>query len=64
MPIEVVHGDADTIVPAHIHAEVLIGDVPRGALKILPGQGHMLQHTAPGELVAAIDRAAAHAGLR
>jgi pimeloyl-ACP methyl ester carboxylesterase len=64
MPVEAVHGDADTIVPAHIHAEVLMGDVPRGTLKILPGQGHMLQHTAPGELVAAIDRAAAHAGLR
>ncbi|OAN74648.1 alpha/beta hydrolase [Sulfitobacter sp. EhC04] len=64
MPIEAVHGDADTIVPAHIHAEVLMGDVPRGALKILPGQGHMLQHTAPEELTAAIDRAAARAGLR
>lgn len=64
MPIEAVHGDADTIVPAHIHAEVLMGDVPRGALKILPGQGHMLQHTAPEELIAAIDRAAARAGLR
>lgn len=64
MPIEALHGDADTIVPAHIHAEVLMGDVPRGALKILPGQGHMLQHTAPEELIAAIDRAAARAGLR
>lgn len=64
MPIEVIHGDADTIVPAEIHAEVLIGDIPDGALKILPGQGHMLQHTAPEALVAAIDRAAARAGLR
>lgn len=64
LPIEIIHGDADTIVPAHIHAEVLIDDVPNGALKILPGQGHMPQHTAPDEVEAAIDRAASRAGLR
>ena len=64
MPIEMVHGDADTIVPAHIHAEVLMGDVPNGALKLLPGVGHMPQHSHPDEVVAAIDRAAARAGLR
>ncbi|WP_237267588.1 alpha/beta fold hydrolase [Sulfitobacter alexandrii] len=64
MPIEAIHGDADTIVPAHIHAEVLMGDVPDGALDILPGQGHMLQHTAPDAVIAAIDRAATRAGLR
>ncbi|QFT59831.1 2-hydroxy-6-oxononadienedioate/2-hydroxy-6-oxononatrienedioate hydrolase [Sulfitobacter sp. THAF37] len=64
MPIEAVHGDADTIVPAHIHAEVLMGDVPNGALDLLPGQGHMVQHTAPDAVIAAIDRAAERAGLR
>ena len=64
MPIEMVHGDTDTIVPAHVHAQVLINEVPNGALTLLPGQGHMLQHTAPDAVVAAIDRAAARAGLR
>ncbi|MEW9920771.1 alpha/beta fold hydrolase [Marimonas sp. MJW-29] len=64
MPIEAVHGDADTIVPLKIHAEVLMGDVPNGNLTVLPGQGHMPQHTAPEEVVAVIDRAAARAGLR
>lgn len=64
MPIEAIHGDADTIVPLDIHARVLMGDVPDGNLTILPGEGHMPQHTSPDEVVAAIDRAAARAGLR
>jgi len=64
MPIEAVHGDADTTVPIHIHAEVLMGDVPNGVLTVLEGQGHMPQQTAPADVVAAIDRAAARAGLR
>ncbi|WP_120505005.1 alpha/beta fold hydrolase [Sulfitobacter mediterraneus] len=64
MPIEIIHGDADTIVPAVVHAEVLIGDVPQGNLTILPGEGHMPQHTQPEAVIAAIDRAAASAGLR
>jgi pimeloyl-ACP methyl ester carboxylesterase len=64
MPIEAVHGDADTTVPLAIHAEVLMGDVPNGNLTVLEGQGHMPQHTAPAEVVAAIDRAARRAGLR
>lgn len=64
MPIELVHGDADTIVPAHIHAEVLMQDVPNGALEILPGVGHMPHHSDPETVIDAIDRAAARAGLR
>ena len=64
MPIEIIHGDADTIVPAVVHAKVLIGDVPHGTLTILPGEGHMPQHTQPDAVIAAIDRAAASAGLR
>jgi pimeloyl-ACP methyl ester carboxylesterase len=64
MPIEMIHGDADTIVPLDIHAAELIKDVPNGALKVLPGEGHMPHHTSPDEVEAAIDRAAARAGLR
>lgn len=64
MPIEAVHGDADTIVPLKIHAEVLMGDVPNGALTVIPGGGHMPQHTATDQVIDAIDRAAARAGLR
>lgn len=64
MPIEAVHGEADTTVPLEIHAQVLMGDVPNGALTVLPGIGHMPQHAAPDDVVAAIDRAAGRAGLR
>nr|WP_284375474.1 alpha/beta hydrolase [Sulfitobacter pacificus] len=64
MPVEAVHGDADTIVPLKVHAEVLMGDIPNGKLTVLTGQGHMPQHTAPEAVEAAIDRAATRAGLR
>lgn len=64
MPIEMVHGDADTIVPLSVHAEVLMGDVPNGALEVLQGAGHMPHHSHRDDVTAAIDRAAARAGLR
>lgn len=64
MPIEAVHGDADTIVPLSVHAAVLMGDVPNGNLSVLHGHGHMPQHTAPEAVVAAIERAGTAAGLR
>lgn len=64
MPIELIHGDADTIVPMHIHAERLVEDIPQAALTRLPGMGHMPHHADPKAVIAAIDRAAARAGLR
>jgi pimeloyl-ACP methyl ester carboxylesterase len=64
MPVEIIHGDADTIVPMHIHAEELIKDIPNGALTRLPGMGHMPHHADPQAVVDTIDRAATRAGLR
>lgn len=64
MPIELVHGTADTTVPADIHAKVFVNNVPNANLTLLPGQGHMPQQTAQDDIFAAIDRAAARAGLR
>ena len=64
MPVEILHGDADTIVPHHIHAEPLAKLVPGATLTILPGIGHMPHHSAPDAVAAAIDRAAHRAGLR
>jgi pimeloyl-ACP methyl ester carboxylesterase len=64
MPIELIHGDADTIVPLTVHAQELIKDLPNGALTVLPGAGHMPQHTHARDVSAAIDRAAVRAGLR
>lgn len=64
LPIEIVHGDADTIVPLSIHSEPLAERVSSAVLTILPGIGHMPHHGAEADVIAAIDRAAARAGLR
>lgn len=63
MPVEIVHGDADDTVPIQIHAIPLSQQIPNAHLTVLPGIGHMPHHNAPAEVVAAIDRAAARAGL-
>lgn len=64
LPIEVIHGDADTVVPLAVHAEKLTPLLPDATLTVLPGAGHMPHHTRPDEVIAAIDRAAARAQLR
>lgn len=64
MPVEIVHGDADTIVPLHIHSEPLSRQIPGAKLTVLPGIGHMPHHTAEDEVASAILRAQARAGLR
>lgn len=64
LPVEILHGTADSIVPARIHAEALAALLPDAALTLLPGVAHMPHHIAPDAVVAAIDRAAARAGLR
>ncbi|MEE2862026.1 MAG: alpha/beta hydrolase [Pseudomonadota bacterium] len=64
LPIEILHGSEDRIVPADIHARPLARDLPNARLTILPGVGHMAHHADPQAVVAAVDRAAARAGLR
>ena len=64
MPVEVIHGARDPIVPASVHALPLSDALPDAALTILPDQGHMPQHGDPQAIIDAIDRAAARAGLR
>lgn len=59
LPVEIVHGTADTIVPAHVHAQPMAALLPNARLTLLPGIGHMPHHAAPGATVAAIRRAAA-----
>lgn len=63
VPTEIVHGDEDRTVPAWNHSERLVTRIPAARLTLLPGIGHMPQHVAPRDCAAAIDRAAARAGL-
>ena len=64
VPTELVHGSADTTVGLSIHSEKLVDRIPGAVLTRLPGIGHMPHHVAEDAVVAAIDRAAARAGLR
>ncbi len=64
LPFELVHGDADDTVGYSIHAVPMASDAPTVNITRLPGIGHMPHHVAPEAVVAAIDRAAARAGLR
>lgn len=62
-PLEIVHGDLDTIVGLEVHSRPLAGLVPGARLTVLEGVGHMPHHTHPEAVIAAIDRARARAGL-
>jgi pimeloyl-ACP methyl ester carboxylesterase len=58
-PVEVVHGAADRVVPASIHAVPLAERLPDARLTLLDGVGHMPHHAAPervAELVARLRR--------
>ncbi len=57
VPVVIVAGDSDRVVDPVAHSIHLHRDIPHSALKVLPETGHMPQHTAPGEVLAAIDLA-------
>ncbi|MEO1139624.1 MAG: alpha/beta hydrolase [Pseudomonadota bacterium] len=64
MPVEIVHGRADTTVPLAVHSDPLSKQLTNGRLTVLDGVGHMPHHAQPDTVVSLIDRAAARAGLR
>ncbi|MEM7732521.1 MAG: alpha/beta hydrolase [Pseudomonadota bacterium] len=64
VPTEILHGADDTAVGLHIHSEPLHEAIDGSVLNVLEAQGHMITHTASDEVIAAIDRVAARAGLR
>ena len=64
LPVEILHGTADTTVRPEIHAEPLDDTLPNANLTLLDGIGHAPHHVAPEPIIAAIDRVAARAGLR
>lgn len=63
LPVEIVHGDADDTVSLAIHSQAMARDIAGAVLTTLPGIGHMPHHVAEDHVIAAIDRAAARAGL-
>ncbi len=64
LPIEVIHGTADTTVPITVHPMELRKIVPSVNLVPLEGTGHMPHLVVPEAAVDAINRAASRAGLR
>ena len=64
LPVELIHGDADTIVPLKIHSGPLALLLPDANLTVLPGVGHMPHHAALPQVLTVIDAAARRAGLR
>ncbi|MEL7255970.1 MAG: alpha/beta hydrolase [Pseudomonadota bacterium] len=64
VPVEILHGANDTAVGLGIHSAPLHNKIDGSVLNVLPGQGHMITHTASDEVIAAIDRVAERAGLR
>ena len=64
VPTEILHAADDPTVGHDIHSVALAEAVPGARLTTLPGASHMLHHTDPEAVIAAIDRAATRAGLR
>lgn len=64
LPVELLHGDADTTVGLQIHAVPTARQIPGARLTVLPGVGHAAQHVSAAQMDAAIDRVAHRAGLR
>lgn len=64
LPVEILHGDRDTTVGLAIHSLPLSQQIAGAALTVMQGVGHAPHHADPATVIAAIDRAAARAGLR
>jgi pimeloyl-ACP methyl ester carboxylesterase len=58
LPVELIHGTADTIVPLDIHSGPLSQLLPDATITVIPGAGHMPHHGHAALVIAAIDRAA------
>jgi pimeloyl-ACP methyl ester carboxylesterase len=59
MPVELLHGDADTVVPLEIHSVAIAEQLPQARLEVLEGIGHMPHHALPEAVLAAVARVAA-----
>ncbi|MDU8926868.1 alpha/beta hydrolase [Alisedimentitalea sp. MJ-SS2] len=63
IPVESLHGTADTTVGLRVHAEPLADQIESNRLTLLEGVGHMPHHTSRPEVIAAVHRVADRAGL-
>ena len=58
LPVVIIVGGDDQIADVDRHSKRLHSELPASELVVVPGMGHMIQHLAPKEVIAAIDRAA------
>lgn len=63
LPVVIVAGDQDRMLMTGWHSRRLAERIPNATLRIVPGAGHMVHHTATRQVLAAIDEAAGRAGL-
>lgn len=63
LPVVIVAGEQDRMVMTNWHSRRLAERIPNATLRIVPGAGHMVHHTATLQVLAAIDEAAGRAGL-
>ncbi|WP_040817267.1 alpha/beta fold hydrolase [Litoreibacter arenae] len=64
MPVEIVHGTADKIVPYEVHAVPLSQKLPNAEVTKLDGIGHMPHHADEASTIKALRRLAKRAGLQ
>jgi pimeloyl-ACP methyl ester carboxylesterase len=55
IPIVIMAGSRDMIVPPRHHARIFADAVPHAKLVVLPGIGHMLHHVAAERVIAEIE---------
>ena len=63
LPVEIIHGTEDILVPATLHSVPLANDVVDANLTLLDGTGHMPHHCSKSAVVEAVERAVKRAGL-
>lgn len=56
LPIAILAGDGDKMVDLERQSKRFHEDAPHSSLTVIPGAGHMAHHTAPDQIVAAVDR--------
>ncbi len=57
LPVELIHGTADTIVPLDIHSRPVADLIPDARLTVIEGAGHMPHHAHAETVIEAIRRA-------